>query len=226
MLGGLLRNIGIESRTHLQLRTSEEQGRRVRRAEARSIVLSRQGDERATYGELVSEKRRSSTYPQPMISLAAVNSARPCRRYSDLHASDGRPREHQAGFLNERDVFGEAEFSTSSTFSRLGDRHMVAITPFLTQRRFPLDGRDRTSGESRIRSPRRIHRQASQSQPRHLDLVPQQSEAVASYPGAQLFTWTSASATKSRETYRLRLSDSAQISRRRTDLMNCLQKPI
>ena len=124
---GFLRNIGIESENIVfSSDTSEEQGREFGKGRGTVDCCYPVKAISGHYGELVfGQKKKIDILLSPMIhSLPSILHGHVVDTVTCTRVMAG-PENIKAGFLKERDVFGEAGIVYSSPFVSLGDRHMV-----------------------------------------------------------------------------------------------------
>src|SRR5882724_6633717 len=124
---GFLRNIGIESENIVfSSDTSEEQGREFGKGRGTVDCCYPVKAMSGHYGELVfGQKKKLDIILSPMIhSLPSILHGHVVDTVTCTRVMAG-PENIKAGFLKERDVFGEAGIVYSSPFVSLGDRHMV-----------------------------------------------------------------------------------------------------
>jgi predicted nucleotide-binding protein (sugar kinase/HSP70/actin superfamily) len=124
---GFLRSIGIESENIVfSSDTSEEQGREFGKGRGTVDCCYPVKCISGHYGELVfGQKKKIDVLLSPMIhSLPSILHGHVVDTVTCTRVMAG-PENIKAGFLKERDVFGEAGIVYSSPFVSLGDRHMV-----------------------------------------------------------------------------------------------------
>ena len=124
---GFLRDIGIESENIVfSSDTSEEQGREFGKGRGTVDCCYPVKCISGHYGELVfGQKKKINVLLSPMIhSLPSILYGHVVDTVTCTRVMAG-PENIKAGFLKERDVFGEAGIVYSSPFVSLGDRHMV-----------------------------------------------------------------------------------------------------
>jgi predicted nucleotide-binding protein (sugar kinase/HSP70/actin superfamily) len=124
---GFLKSIGIESENIVfSSDTSEEQGREFGKGRGTVDCCYPVKAISGHYGELVfGQKKKINILLSPMIhSLPSVLHGHVVDTVTCTRVMAG-PENIKAGFLKERDVFGEAGITYASPFVSLGDRHMV-----------------------------------------------------------------------------------------------------
>ena len=124
---GFLRDIGIESENIVfSSDTSEEQGREFGKGRGTVDCCYPVKCISGHYGELVfGQKKKINVLLSPMIhSLPSILYGHVVDTVTCTRVMAG-PENIKAGFLKERDVFGEAGITYASPFVSLGDRHMV-----------------------------------------------------------------------------------------------------
>jgi predicted nucleotide-binding protein (sugar kinase/HSP70/actin superfamily) len=124
---GFLRSIGIESENIVfSSDTSEEQGREFGKGRGTVDCCYPVKCMSGHYGELVfGQKNKIHILLSPMIhSLPSILHGHVVDTVTCTRVMAG-PENIKAGFLKERDVFGEAGIIYASPFVSLGDRHMV-----------------------------------------------------------------------------------------------------
>jgi predicted nucleotide-binding protein (sugar kinase/HSP70/actin superfamily) len=124
---GFLRSIGIESENIVfSSDTSEEQGREFGKGRGTVDCCYPVKCMSGHYGELVfGQKNKIHILLSPMIhSLPSILHGHVVDTVTCTRVMAG-PENIKAGFLKERDVFGEAGITYASPFVSLGDRHMV-----------------------------------------------------------------------------------------------------
>ena len=124
---GFLRTIGIESENIVfSSDTSEEQGREFGKGRGTVDCCYPVKAMSGHYGELVfGQKKKINILLSPMIhSLPSILHGHVVDTVTCTRVMAG-PENIKAGFLKERDVFGEAGIVYASPFVSLGDRHMV-----------------------------------------------------------------------------------------------------
>jgi predicted nucleotide-binding protein (sugar kinase/HSP70/actin superfamily) len=124
---GFLKSIGIESENIVfSSDTSEEQGREFGKGRGTVDCCYPVKCISGHYGELVfGQKKKIHVLLSPMIhSLPSVLHGHVVDTVTCTRVMAG-PENIKAGFLKERDVFGEAGITYTSPFVSLGDRHMV-----------------------------------------------------------------------------------------------------
>ena len=124
---GFLKSIGIASENIVfSSDTSEEQGREFGKGRGTVDCCYPVKCISGHYGELVfGQKKKIDILLSPMIhSLPSVLHGHVVDTVTCTRVMAG-PENIKAGFLKERDVFGEAGITYASPFVSLGDRHMV-----------------------------------------------------------------------------------------------------
>lgn len=124
---GFLKAIGIESENIVfSSDTSEEQGREFGKGRGTVDCCYPVKAISGHYGELVfGQKKKINILLSPMIhSLPSVLHGHVVDTVTCTRVMAG-PENIKAGFLKERDVFGENGITYASPFVSLGDRHMV-----------------------------------------------------------------------------------------------------
>ncbi len=124
---GFLKSIGIASENIVfSSDTSEEQGREFGKGRGTVDCCYPVKAISGHYGELVfGQKKKIDILLSPMIhSLPSVLHGHVVDTVTCTRVMAG-PENIKAGFLKERDVFGEAGITYASPFVSLGDRHMV-----------------------------------------------------------------------------------------------------
>src|SRR5579863_3007527 len=122
-----LREIGIASENIVfSSDTSEEQGREFGKGRGTVDCCYPVKAMSGHYGELIfGQKKKLDIILSPMIhSLPSILHGHVVDTVTCTRVMAG-PENIKAGFLKERDVFGEAGIVYSSPFVSLGDRHMV-----------------------------------------------------------------------------------------------------
>ena len=125
---GFLKSIGIESENIVfSSDTSEEQGREFGKGRGTVDCCYPVKCISGHYGELVfGQKKKIHVLLSPMIhSLPSVLHGHVVDTVTCTRVMAG-PENIKAGFLKERDIFGENGITYASPFVSLGDRHMVA----------------------------------------------------------------------------------------------------
>ncbi len=202
---GFLKALGISSENIVfSSDTSEEQGREFGKGRGTVDCCYPVKAMSGHYGELIfGQKNKVSVILSPMIhSLPSLLHGHVVDTVTCTRVMAG-PENIKAGFMKERDIFAENNIVHASPFVSLGDRHMVAEQLFTGLKDvFDLDLEEATRATAAGFAA--LDKFTSKARQHSRDILngARKISAPAFWSSRARITWTPASATKSKPSFR------------------------